>query len=90
MEKTEIRIPWDEDGSLALAEALIHLGITVRFHADNGKGSLLIYLDEEDDAAVLALWDELTDLRVTYMEARQSAIVDQLTFLPGGDEAVVL
>ena len=86
----EIRIPWDEEGSLALARVLGYLGIDVRFAADNGTGALLIYLDDGDDQAVLALWDELTDLRVRYMEARQAAIVDQLTFLPDGEEAVIL
>ena len=77
-EKTEIRIPWDEEGSLALAWTLIRLGIEVRFAADNGTGALLIYLDEEDDQAVLALWDELSDLRVRYIEAKQAAIAEQL------------
>ena len=77
-EKIEIRIPWDEEGSLALAWTLIRLGIDVRFAADNGTGALLIYLDEEDDQAVLALWDELSDLRVRYIEAKQAAIAEQL------------
>jgi len=84
-EKIEIRIPWDEEGSLALVWTLIRLGIDVRFAADNRTGALLIYLDEEDDQAVLALWDELTDLRVRYIEARQAALVEQLSYLEGSD-----
>jgi len=76
--KTEIRIPWDEEGSLALAWTLIRLGIDVRFAADNGTGALLIYMDQKDDQAVLALWDELSDLRVRYIEAKQAAIAEQL------------
>ena len=81
-EKIEIRIPWDEEGSLALAWTLIRLGIEVRFAAENGTGALLIYLDQEDDQAVLALWDELSELRVRYIEAKQTAIAEQLS-LPG-------
>ena len=90
IEKTEIKIPWDAEGSLALAWTLIRLGVEVKFASDNGTGALLIYLDDADDEAVLALWDELTDLRVRYIEARQAAAVDQLTFLPEDEEAVIL
>jgi len=77
-ETIEIRIPWDEEGSLALAWTLIRLGIDVRFAADNGTGALLIYMDDKDDSAVLALWDELSELRVRYIEAKQAAIAEQL------------
>ena len=81
-ETIEIRIPWDEEGSLALAWTLIRLAIDVRFAADNGTGALLIYMNQKDDAAVLALWDELSELRVRYIEAKQTAIAEQLS-LPG-------
>ncbi|HUW94552.1 MAG TPA: hypothetical protein VMW58_02095 [Anaerolineae bacterium] len=77
-ETIEIRIPWDEEGSLALAWTLIRLAIDVRFAADNGTGALLIYMNQKDDAAVLALWDELSELRVRYIEAKQAAIAEQL------------
>ena len=77
-ETIEIRVPWDEEGSLAMVRVLGYLVIDVRFAADNGTGVLVIYMDQKDDEAVLALWDELSELRVRYIEAKQAAIAEQL------------
>ena len=85
--KSDLRIPWDEQGSLALVYALSYLGIDCRFHADNGAGALLISMDEEQDARVHTLWDALSDLRVRYIEARQEAAATQLTYLEGDGAA---
>lgn len=80
-----IRIPWN-DGSLIMLDVLGHLGISVDFDSDNGQGQLVVRMDEEDDARMLALWDELTDLRVRYIDARQGEVAEQLSYL-GGDDA---
>lgn len=90
MQKITIKKAWDEQGSLALVRALTYLGIVCRFQNDNGRGAIIMELDDADDQALLRLWDELTDLRVSYIEARQQQVVDQLTFLPGDEEVVIL
>jgi len=87
MEKIRIRKPWDEQGSLALVRALTYLGIECEFDSDNGQGAITIDMDDADDQALLRLWDELTDLRVSYIEARQELLVIQLSYLEGDDAA---
>lgn len=89
-EKIEIRIPYSDDMPLALRPVLEQMGIPCRFAVENGSGALLVTIDEEQDAALLCLWDWLTDLRVRYMEARQSTMVEQLSLLPESEEAVIL
>ncbi len=86
MKKIRIRKPWDEQGSLALVRALTYLGIVCCFQNDNGQGAIIIEMDDADDQALLRLWDELTDLRVSYIEAKQELMVTQLSYL-GGDGA---
>lgn len=85
MDKIRITKPWDEQGSLALLRALTYLGIVCRFQNDNGRGAIIINMDDVDDQALLRLWDELTDLRVSYIEAKQEQFVTQLSYLEGDD-----
>ena len=87
MEKIRIRKPWDEQGSLALVRALTYLGIVCRFDNNNGQGAIIIELDDADDQALLRLWDELTDLRLYYIEAKQELMVTQMSYLEGDDAA---
>ena len=87
MEKITIKKPWDEQGSLALVRALTYLGIVCRFQNDNGQGAIVMELDDVDDQALLRLWDELTDLRVCYIEAKQELMVTQMSYLEGDDAA---
>lgn len=87
MKKLTITKPWDEQGSLALVRALTYLGIVCRFQNDNGRGAIIMDLDDADDQALLRLWDELTDLRVRYIDAKQELIVTQLTYLEGDSAA---
>ena len=75
--KTEIRIPWDEESSLALIESLLILDIDCRFGGDNGTGIFSVYLDDADDGALLRLWDELSHLRVKYIDAKQKELDQQ-------------
>jgi len=57
----------------------------------NGTGPRLVFtMDAADDARLLELWNRLTELRIQYLEARQSQRVEQLSFLEGSEEAVVL
>lgn len=86
-EKIRIKKPWDEQGSLALVRALTYLGIVCRFQNHNGRGAIIMELDDADDQALLRLWDELTDLRVSYIEAKQDLMVTQLSYLGGEDAA---
>ena len=66
-------------------------GISCRVDRSNGQGPrLTISMKEGDDLRLLALWDELTQLRVLYLEERQRQRVEQLSFLEGSEEAVVL
>ena len=87
MEKIRIRKPWHEQGSLALVRALTYLGIVCRFQNDNGRGAIIVELDDADDQALLRLWDELTDLRVCYIDAKQELMVTQMSYLEGDDAA---
>lgn len=87
MEKIRIRKPWDEQGSLALVRALTYLGVVCRFDNNNGQGAIIIELDDADDQALLRLWDELTDLRLYYIEAKQELMVTQMSYLEGDDAA---
>ena len=77
--KIEVRIPYSEEMPLAFLKALEEIGIPCRFMAENGSGALLITMGDEEDAQLLSLWDELTDLRLRYIEAKQEAIAEQLT-----------
>ena len=70
MDKTEIRIPWDEEGSLAMAHSLLRLGIDCRFPGHNGEAELLISMDQEQDDRVRALVDALCDVRARYEDAK--------------------
>lgn len=81
-----IKIPWN-DGSLVMVEVLGYLGIPVDFDSDDGQGQLIVRMDEEDDARMLALWDELTDLRVRYLDAKQEMVATQLSYLEAEGDA---
>jgi len=72
-EKIEVRIPYSDEMPLAFLKALEEMGIPCRFMAENGSGALLITMGDEEDTALLSLWDWLSDLRVRYIEARQEA-----------------
>ena len=87
MDKIRIRKPWHEQGSLALVRALTYLGIVCRFQNDNGQGAIIMEIDDLDDQALLRLWDELTDLRVSYIDAKQELMVTQMSYLEGDDAA---
>ena len=63
----------------------------IRYRQGNGTGPrLVITIDAADDARLLELWNQLTDLRLRYLEAKQRERVEQLSFLEGSEEAVVL
>lgn len=79
--RVEIRIPWDEQGSLALINCLSYLGVDCRFQAEDGSGVLLISMDRQDDARVRTLWEALSDLEVRFIHAVQEEIASQLSFL---------
>ena len=85
MEKIRISKAWDEQGSLVLVRALTYLGIVCRFQNENGRGAIIMELDDADDQALLRLWDELSDLRMCYIEAKQEVMVTQLSYLEGDD-----
>ena len=90
MKPIEITIT-DREQIKLLTPCLRALEISHRVDRSNGKGPrLMITMKEGDDLRLLALWDELTDLRLRYLEARQNERVEQLTFLEGSEEAVVL
>jgi hypothetical protein len=74
-QKIEIRIPYSDEMPLAFLHALNSLGIPCRFMAENGSGALLITMGDEEDEALLRLWDCLSDLRVRYIEAKQEEMV---------------
>jgi len=82
-EKIELRIPYSDDMPLAFLKVMESLAIPCRFMAENGSGALLITMGDEQDEAVLRLWDCLSDLRVRYIEAKQQAVAEQLTYLEG-------
>jgi len=67
--------------------ALTYLGVVCRFDNNNGQGAIIIELDDADDQALLRLWDELTDLRLYYIEAKQELMVTQMSYLEGDDAA---
>lgn len=67
------------------------LGIASRLERGNGQTSrLLITLSPQDDSRLLGLWDQLTDLRVLYLQLRQATIAEQLTFIDDDEERVIL
>lgn len=73
-----------------MASCLKALGIRCRLERSNGQaGRLLITLAPQDDVRLLRLWDQLTDLRVRYLELRQATIADQLSFMDD-EERVIL
>ncbi len=78
-----IKIPWDRKGSLTLVRCLRQLGIHCQFNPESRQGSVSIDMDDEADARVLALWDELSDLRVRFIEENQRQAVEQLSYLEG-------
>lgn len=88
--KLEVRLPYSEEMPVALIDLLAAMAIPCRFLAENGSGALLVTIGEAEDAELLRLWDCLTDVRVRYMEARQELVAAQLSFLPSGEEAVIL
>jgi len=66
-------------------------GISCRVDRSNGQGPrLTISMKEGDDLRLLALWDEITGLRMRYLAARQAERVVQMTFLEGSEEVVLL
>ena len=79
-----------QDGvSAVLRDILVRMGIEHWIEVGNGHGpQLVVQLRPGDDQQLLALWDELTALRVRYLEARQAQVVQQLSFLDG--EGVIL
>ena len=65
---------------------ITHIGNMVR-----GEGpALTLKIRPEDDKKLLHLWDEITDLRMRYLAARQAERVVQLSYLEGSEEVVVL
>ena len=72
-----------------LIPCLLAAGIPYR--QGNGSGPhLVVIMDAADDARLLELWEQLTELRTRYLEGRQRQRVEQLSFLEGSEEAVVL
>ena len=68
METIPIRVAFTP----VLLSLLTTMGIGTRMIPDDGHGPLLeVLLDDEKDERLLALWDQLTDLRVRFIEANQ-------------------
>jgi len=86
----EIKIRGEEEIA-ALRPCLKALEIEHRAAEGNGTGpQLVVIIRPDDDARLLFVTDALIDLRARYLEQRQRARVEQLTFLEGSEEVVVL
>lgn len=84
--KVSIRRAWHPLLSATICRILDEIGINWTLHTGNGRAVIIIEMDSNDDARLLALWDELTDLRVQYIDARQRSVGVQTSFLEGGPE----
>jgi len=90
-QQVHIYIPDSEANLAALARSLRALDVECRLQSGNGQSPrLVVTIGPEDDGRLLALWEQLTDLRVRYLEGRQAMIVEQLSFLEASGEAVIL
>lgn len=90
-EHIEIEVTGDERVKMLLP-CLLQLNVltTTHFPRNGSKLSLTVKMHAGDDEKLLRLWDEITDLRMRYLEARQAERVVQLTYLEGSEEVVVL
>lgn len=86
MQAIEIRQPWKPMWGKQICGILDDLRITWRLTTDNGRGAIIIEMDEADDQRFLALWDELSDIRARYIDAKQRSAAVQASFLKGGQE----
>jgi hypothetical protein len=66
-----IRKAWNSAVSPMLCRILDELGISWTVDASNGHGEIVIEMDEMDDARLLSLWDELSDVRARYIDEKQ-------------------
>lgn len=90
-DRLEILIVDNEANLVILTACLGALDIEFRLERGNGQvPRLLVIMDAEDDARLLGLWERLTDLRMRYIETRQFITVEQLSFLGGSEEIVIL
>lgn len=85
MQTIEIRQPWKPMFGKQICGILDDLGITWRLATDNGRGAIIIEMDESDDQRFLALWDELSDIRARYIDQRQRSVAVQASFLERGE-----
>ena len=81
----------DRPENLQVMESCLKaLGIACRLERGNGQAArLFVSIDPQDDIQLLRLWDQLTDLRVHYLELRQAKVADQLSFMDD-EERVIL
>lgn len=83
VQRVRIRKPWNPLLSPLVCRLLDELGIRWGVETEDGHGAIIIEMDGADDARLLAVWDELSDLRVRYIDARQRSIGIQTSFLEG-------
>lgn len=83
MEKVTIKKTWEPVLGQILCDVLEELDIEWTIAVDDGHGAIVIEMDFSDDAKLLAIWDELSDIRARYLDAKQRSIGEQLTFLEG-------
>jgi len=81
MKTIKVKKTWNGASSALLCYVLDQLELRWMIRADNGRGSLIIEMDDEDDARLLGIWEELSDIRARYLDARQRSLGTQLTFL---------
>ena len=89
----ELEIYGQERAELLLP-SLMQLRVPCTTHIGNmrrGEGpALTLKMRPQDDEKLLRLWDEITDLRMRYLAARQAERVVQLSYLEGSEEVVLL
>lgn len=74
MKKIQVRKAWNPVVSPIMCRMLDELGISWGIDAKDGHGTIVVEMDEVDDGRLLALWDELSDIRARYIDERQRSV----------------